>query len=92
MNPLSHTPIPELAVVAITRDSASHGLVRGDRGTVVHVHPDAVAYIVEFIDDKGETRCLATLEAGLLQTLEAAEAAGIPTQRIRIPDDAAASA
>ncbi len=42
--------LPELAVVTLARDVATpHGVLPvGSLGTIVHVYPDGVAYLVEF--------------------------------------------
>lgn len=36
--------------IVLTRNLPSDGLVAGDAGTVVHIHTDAVAYEVEFLE------------------------------------------
>jgi hypothetical protein len=47
----------ELDYVELCCDLPEHGLVRGERGTVVHVFTGADAYLVEFVDPAdGSTR------------------------------------
>lgn len=49
-----------LDVVVLTEDLPSHGLKRGDLGTIVEVYaPDAVE--VEFVTASGRTQALVTL-------------------------------
>jgi Domain of unknown function (DUF4926) len=49
-----------LDVVVLTEDVPSHGLKRGDLGTVVEVYaPDAIE--VEFVTASGRTQALVTL-------------------------------
>jgi Domain of unknown function (DUF4926) len=65
----------ELDVVALTVDLPQHGLVRGQVGTVVHVHsPDT--FEVEFVNDEGRTYGLATLTASQLLPLRYGPLAG----------------
>lgn len=54
------TQLRELDTIAVTMDLPSEGLVRGNVGTVVHVHAPGV-YEVEFVDETGHTYCLTTL-------------------------------
>ena len=37
------------------------GLMAGDVGTIVHVHPDGQAYVVEFMSLGGDTLAIATV-------------------------------
>lgn len=53
--------IKELNTVALLKDIPEKKLRRGDVGTVVVDHSDSMAE-VEFIDEKGKTTILATLE------------------------------
>ncbi|HEX4590389.1 MAG TPA: DUF4926 domain-containing protein [Gemmataceae bacterium] len=53
--------IKELDTIVLTEDLPNHGLVRGDLGTVVLVHP-AGGYEVEFMTLDGETLAVVTLE------------------------------
>ena len=52
--------IKELDTVVLTEDLADHGLLRGDLGTVVLVHPVG-GYEVEFITLDGETIAVVSL-------------------------------
>jgi hypothetical protein len=45
----------------LTQDLRDDGLQAGDVGTVVHIHPDAAAYEVEFMTLTGETVVVATI-------------------------------
>ena len=53
--------IAEHDLVALVRDLTEHGLVRGDVGAVVHLHPDGRSYEVEFAAGDGVTVALLTL-------------------------------
>lgn len=53
--------IREYDCVVLTTDLPAESLVAGDVGTVVHVHPDAAAYEVEFAGFTGRTLALATV-------------------------------
>jgi hypothetical protein len=53
--------INEHDCVVLTLDLAQEGLQAGDIGTVVHIHPDAPAYEVEFMTLAGETLAVVTL-------------------------------
>jgi len=55
--------IKELHTVALLKDIPSKHLHRGDVGTVVTELSDTMAE-VEFVDEKGRTAALATLEKG----------------------------
>lgn len=48
-------------VVALTQDLAAQGLRRGDVGAVVHQYQDGKLYEVEFVDERGKTKCVATV-------------------------------
>lgn len=55
-----------LDVVVLTEDVPSHGLKRGDLGTVVEVYaPDAIE--VEFVTASGRTQALVTLPPSALR-------------------------
>lgn len=60
--------INELDVVALTEDLPNEKLVRGQVGTVVHVHTPT-AFEVEFCDNQGRTYGLLTLRADQLMVL-----------------------
>lgn len=52
-----------LDTVVLTRDFPDHGLSQGDIGTVVHCYKKGEAFEVEFVNGKGETLAVVTLEA-----------------------------
>jgi hypothetical protein len=52
--------IKELDTIVLTEDLPDHGLLRGDLGTVVLVHPGA-GYEVEFMTLDGETLAVVSL-------------------------------
>lgn len=58
----------ELDVVALTEDLPAEKLVRGQVGTIVHVHTP-MAFEVEFSDDQGRTYALLPLRAEQLMVL-----------------------
>ena len=62
-SPLSHSPLQEHDLVALTTDLLGHGLIAGDVGTVVFVHADGAAYEVELMTADGKTIAVETLEA-----------------------------
>jgi hypothetical protein len=49
--------IEELDVIALRTDHPEHGLVAGEKGTVVMIFDDA--YEVEFVNEDGTTRVMA---------------------------------
>ena len=53
--------IHEHDCVVLTEDIPAEGLQAGDVGTVVHIHPDAAGYEVEFITLAGQTMAVTTL-------------------------------
>ncbi|MGB8432710.1 MAG: DUF4926 domain-containing protein [Burkholderiales bacterium] len=55
--------------VALMRDLAAEGLVKGDVGTVVHAYEGGAAYEVEFVNYEGETIAVATLEAAAVRAV-----------------------
>jgi ribulose-5-phosphate 4-epimerase/fuculose-1-phosphate aldolase len=55
--------IRELDIVALNRAFPEHGLKAGAVGTVVIVHNDGEAFIVEFSTDTGELIALPTIFA-----------------------------
>ena len=57
------------------------GLVPGDVGVVAHVHPQGVAYEVEFISFDGNTIGVQTMEAC---DLHAASGNAVPHERERL--------
>ena len=59
--------------IVITTDVLDHGLMDGDVGTVVHVHPGRNAYEVEFVALNGETAAVVTLKASQVRPVERLE-------------------
>ena len=55
--------------VVLKRDVPEVGLKAGAAGTIVHVHRDANAYEVEFMNAEGETTAVVTLRASQLGPL-----------------------
>ena len=53
--------VKEHDVVALTEDRAADGLHRGDVGAVVHCYRAAEVYEVEFIDEHGRVKGLASI-------------------------------
>ena len=53
--------IREHDCIVLTEDVPAESLQAGDVGTVVHVHPDAAGYEVEFITLAGQTMAVTTL-------------------------------
>ena len=53
--------IKEHDCIVLTQDLPDEGLQTGDVGTVVHIHPDAAAYEVEFVTLTGQTVAVATV-------------------------------
>jgi hypothetical protein len=65
--------ISELDTVVLTRDLPEHGLEAGDVGAVVHVHPGAANFEVEFVSAEGRTLALLTLPASDLRAMAGPE-------------------
>jgi len=61
--------VREHDVVALTEDRPTDGLHRGDVGAIVHCYPGADAYEVEFIDEHGRTKSLASIPGHQLMRL-----------------------
>jgi len=59
--------------VVLTTDLAGDNLAASDVGTVVHVHPGARAYEVEFVALDGETVAVVTLEGSQVRPVERRE-------------------
>jgi hypothetical protein len=55
--------INQLDTVVLTRDFPDHGHSHGDIGAVVHCYKSGEAFEVEFVNGKGETLAVVTLEA-----------------------------
>ena len=56
-------------VVALTEDVPAQGLRVGDVGAVVHCYNQGAAYEVEFVDERGRTKCVATVTATQIMKL-----------------------
>jgi hypothetical protein len=61
--------IKEHDTVALTEDRTAEGLRRGDVGAVVHVYHGKDAFEVEFVDEHGKTKCVATMSSGQIMRL-----------------------
>ena len=66
--------------VVLLSDLPQAGLTAGDVGTVVHVHNEGQAFVVEFLTLDGETVTVETVEASAVRPVRAREVAG-PFQR-----------
>jgi len=55
--------IKELETIVLSRNLPEHGLSRGDIGAVVHSYKSGESYEVEFVNGRGKTIALVTLEA-----------------------------
>jgi hypothetical protein len=61
--------VKEHDVVALTEDLPAEGLDKGDVGAVVHCYQAAGMYEVEFIDERGRTKRVASIPASQLMKL-----------------------
>ena len=61
--------IREHDIVVLTQDLPKECLTAGDAGTVVHVHPNAVGYEVEFMTLGGRTVAVVTVMADQLRSV-----------------------
>ena len=61
--------VKEHDVVALTEDVQSEGLRKGDVGAVVHCYQAGDIYEVEFIDEHGRTKRIASVPASRLMKL-----------------------
>ena len=61
--------VKEHDVVALTEDVPSEGLRKGDVGAVVHCYQAGDIYEVEFIDEHGRTKRIASVPASRLMKL-----------------------
>ena len=61
--------VKEHDVVALTEDVPSEGLHKGDVGAVVHCYQAGDIYEVEFIDERGRTKRIASIPASGLMKL-----------------------
>lgn len=56
-------------VVALTANRPEDSLRVGDVGAIVHCYGDKDVYEVEFIDEQGRTKCVATVPASQIMKL-----------------------
>jgi hypothetical protein len=61
--------VKEHDVVALTEDRPADGLHKGDVGAVVHCYGPADVYEVEFIDERGRTKSIASIPGHQLMKL-----------------------
>ena len=61
--------VKEHDVVALTEDVPSEGLRKGDVSAVVHRYQAGDIYEVEFIDERGRTKRIASIPASRLMKL-----------------------
>lgn len=61
--------VKEHDVVALTEDVPADGLRKGDAGAVVHCYGAGDVYEVEFIDERGRTKRIASIPASRLMKL-----------------------
>ena len=59
----------EHEVVALTTDRPEDDLRVGDVGAVVHCYRDQDVFEIEFIDEQGRTKCVATVPASQIMKL-----------------------
>ena len=61
--------LKEHDVVALTEDLPAEALQKGDVGAIVHCYQVGEVFEVEFIDEHGRTKAIATLTASQLMKL-----------------------
>ena len=61
--------LKEHDVVALTEDLPAEGLHKGDVGAIVHCYHVDEIYEVEFIDERGRTKRIASIAASQLMKL-----------------------
>ena len=61
--------VKEHDVVALTEDVSADGLHKGDVGAVVHCYRAGDIYEVEFIDERGRTKHIASIPVSQLMKL-----------------------
>jgi hypothetical protein len=69
------SPIPELAVVALTQDLPEYNLRAGDFGTVVFAPDQGEGYLVEFCSSAGETIAVTAVSSSQVRPVEDGEIA-----------------
>lgn len=55
--------VREHDIVALLRDRPADDLRAGDVGAVVHCYSEAKAFEVEFVDERGVSKCVVTLDS-----------------------------
>lgn len=63
----------ELDTVVLTHDAPENSLKEGDVGVVVHIHKENEAFEVEFVDAKGETVAILTLDHEDIRPMQSRE-------------------
>lgn len=66
---MEQTVSAEHEVIALTVDRPEDGLRVGDVGAIVHCYRDKDVCEVEFIDEHGRTKCVATIPISQLMKL-----------------------
>jgi hypothetical protein len=61
--------IQEHDLVAMLVDRAQDGLRTGDVGAIVHCYAGHTAFEVEFLDENGHNKCVATIPSDQLMKL-----------------------
>ena len=61
--------VTESDIVVLKKDIPDHKLQAGDVGTVVHVYANTKSFEVEFVNIRGETVALLTLECDDLRPM-----------------------
>lgn len=61
--------VNEHDVVALTEDIPAEGLHKGDVGAVVHCYHAGEIYEVEFVDERGRTKRIASIATSQLMKL-----------------------
>lgn len=56
-------------LVALTENRPEHDLRTGDVGAIVHCYGNADEFEVEFIDERGRTKCVATVPLAQMMKL-----------------------
>jgi hypothetical protein len=59
----------ELEIVALTKNAPALGLREGDVGTIVNVHPDGQAFMVEFVTSNGRTAAIELFDIDQIRAL-----------------------
>ena len=65
--------IREHDCIVLTDDIPAEGLQSGDVGTLVHIHPNAAAYEVEFVTLTGKTAAVVTVSADQIRPVGSSE-------------------